>query len=522
MSNKNSSGPSQGNLFFPSRPFMAKSTAKNDPGSSATVCFFGTKKEEEKALEAQLSEEFNEWQVKWLTRSKDALIHIHGRNGHLLLVRIYRLENVSSQPNSLINRATLTRNIIGTLVQKSEEAGISHLDLQFFEVKKEEIAAVFTGFELASYRYQKIANKKQDFLTFSVSEASQTQCLQGSLLGYAVNYARHLTNIPGSDLSPEKYSNFIQETFANSSSLKVDVIDTEQLEKMGCGLILGVGKAALEGPRIVHLSYRPAAEAMNKTHPWKKPLALVGKGITFDTGGLDMKPSIGMRRMKKDMGGSASVAGLAMWAEQAQYSQPLDMYLAIAENVVDAASYRPGDILRGMNGKTVEIHNTDAEGRLALADALCIAEKGWKDAKTPAAIINLATLTGAARVALGPEIGALYSTHKSLEDMIHHSALEIGDLLWPMPLYSDYRILLQSSVADFSNAAATPFAGSITAAIFLTQFVSSVPLAHMDIYAWTDERKGPFLEPGGSGQAVQAIAHFLRKIENLDITKEFS
>ncbi|MEO0337123.1 MAG: leucyl aminopeptidase family protein, partial [Pseudomonadota bacterium] len=242
----------------------------------------------------------------------------------------------------------------------------------------------------------------------------------------------------------------------------------------------------------------------------KKPVALVGKGITFDSGGLDLKPPQFMRLMKKDMGGSAAVVGTLRWAIASGSKQPLDVYLSVAENSVSDEAFRPSDVITSRRGHKVEIDNTDAEGRLVLADALDVAcGKSGKD--KPQVVIDVATLTGAAKVALGKSIGALFSNTNSLRDKLQKAGAKSGDICWPLPLFQPYRKSLNSTFADFVNSA-DGFGGSITAALFLESFVDDTPWAHLDIYAWTDGPSGCFLEKGGSGQGVGVLAEYLRQL----------
>jgi leucyl aminopeptidase len=216
------------------------------------------------------------------------------------------------------------------------------------------------------------------------------------------------------------------------------------------------------------------------------------------------------------MGGSAAVVGLAMYMDQMNLKRPYDFYLAIAENSVDGESFRPGDVYKAKNGMTVEISNTDAEGRLVLADVLDVAVH---QSEKPLCVIDLATLTGAIKVALGAEIAGLFSNNDDLSEMLVESSKAYGDLVWRMPLVSKYSGQLNSSVAAIQNSADGGFGGAITAALFLEKFVGSIPWAHLDIYSWNDKVSGSFGFVGGNGQGVQALIGFIEQAEkNLDIT----
>jgi leucyl aminopeptidase len=231
--------------------------------------------------------------------------------------------------------------------------------------------------------------------------------------------------------------------------------------------------------------------------------------VTFDTGGLDIKPSSNMRLMKKDMGGSAALAGLAHWLGEAQISLPVDIYLGLAENSVDGKSMRPSDVLIARSGMSVEIHNTDAEGRLVLADVLDVAVT-QKNADEPSQVIDVATLTGAIKAGLGAEISGLFCNDDSLAKELESAGQLAGEPNWRMPLYSRYGRNMDSSFADIVNCV-DGFGGAITAALFLEKFIRGKSWAHMDIYGWNDRAQGALTFAGGSGQAVQTLIEFLQK-----------
>jgi leucyl aminopeptidase len=233
----------------------------------------------------------------------------------------------------------------------------------------------------------------------------------------------------------------------------------------------------------------------------------VGKGVCFDTGGLDLKPSAAMLLMKKDMGGGACALALAQLLMEMHAPVRLRVLIPAVENSVDGNAYRPGDVLRSRKGLTVEIGNTDAEGRLVLADALAEA-----DAEQPDLLLDLATLTGAARVALGPELPAVFSTDATLLAALQSKAEEEADPLWPLPLWPGYEEDLASKVADLGNVSATAFAGSIIGALFLKRFVTATPRwIHVDMYAWnTKERPGRPV--GAEAQCIRALYRLIREI----------
>ena len=323
----------------------------------------------------------------------------------------------------------------------------------------------------------------------------------------AINIARHLVNLPPNILNPETYATEVESTFKNQG-LSVEVWKDERLKKENMNLLRAVGQGSEFSPRLVHLKYRPKFQ---NDKIKAKPIAFVGKGITFDTGGLDIKPANGMRLMKKDMGGSAAILGLCYWASATEYAYPLDFYLSIAENSVDEKAFRPSDVIVARSGASVEIHNTDAEGRLVLADALDVAIK-QQGPNEPLLVINVATLTGAIKVGLGTEVAGLFCNHDLLSDMLFESGREQNDLCWPMPLFQSYRNQLRSQFADMSNCSDSGYGGAISAALFLESFIGDKPWAHLDIYAWREGISGAFSESGGSGQSVLMLSNFLTHI----------
>lgn len=259
--------------------------------------------------------------------------------------------------------------------------------------------------------------------------------------------------------------------------------------------IHAVGRAAEEAPRLASMTWG------NPAHP---RVTLVGKGVCFDSGGLDIKPASGMRFMKKDMGGAAHVIGLAEWMMSINLPVYLRVLVPAVENAVGSRAYRPGDILTMRNGLTVEIDNTDAEGRLVLADALVKACE-----EKPDLLIDFATLTGAARVAVGTEIAAFFTNNDTVATALNASAAAVDDFVWRLPLFQRYAPMIDSLVADLSNSGASPYAGAITAALFLERFVdASVPWIHFDIMAWNVGNK-PGKPDGGEAMGMRAVAHYL-------------
>jgi leucyl aminopeptidase len=316
-------------------------------------------------------------------------------------------------------------------------------------------------------------------------------------LAEATALVRDLVNTPAADLGPAEIERAVRDQ-ASRLGAKVHVTSGDALAE-GYPLIAAVGAAATaeRAPRLVELEWGDSA------HP---RVAVVGKGVCFDSGGLDLKPASGMRIMKKDMGGGAHALALATLIIAAKVPVRLHLLIPTVENAVSGAAYRPGDIVKSRKGLTVEIDNTDAEGRLILADALAKAVEG-----EPELIIDFATLTGAARVALGPDLPATFANRDDLAADLEDAARNVADPLWRMPLWDPYDEMLKSDVADLANASSSPMAGTITAAMFLKRFVpDEIAWAHLDTWAWRDPAK-PGRPKGGEALGLRAVFETLRR-----------
>lgn len=311
----------------------------------------------------------------------------------------------------------------------------------------------------------------------------------------AVWLARDLINTPASDLGPEQLEEMTR-MLAVRHGASVKAIRGEDLLAHNFPMIHAVGRAHPRAPRLIDLTW--GRENARK-------ITLVGKGITFDTGGLDIKPASAMLLMKKDMGGAATALAVAHMIMAERLDCRLRLLIPAAENSIAGDAFRPGDVLMSRSGRTVEIGNTDAEGRLVLADALTLA-----DEEAPDSIFVFATLTGAARSALGPDLPAFFTDDDTLASQVVPRSKDIGDPVWRMPLWPGYQRHLDSDVADMNNVWDTPFAGAITAALFLRKFVtSSRRFAHFDLYGWRPAAR-PLGPKGGEPQSARAVMDMLR------------
>ena len=349
------------------------------------------------------------------------------------------------------------------------------------------------GFKLGAYRFSRYKN---DVGSVELDPLENVEQAEVKYLTEAAFLARDLINTAPNDLGPDAFEAEVR-AFAKKRKMRVKSIVGDDLLQQNYPMIHAVGRASAEAPRLLDLSWGPA----------KAPLVtLVGKGVTFDTGGLDIKPAAGMLIMKKDMGGAANVLGLAHAIISAKLKIRLRVLLPIVENAISANAFRPGDVLPSRSGLNVEIGNTDAEGRLILADALTLA-----DEESPEIIVDMATLTGAARVALGPELPPLYTSNNGLAADLMQAGAKWDDPLWHMPLWASYDRWLASKIADVSHISTGAFSGSITAALFLQRFVKQAKdWVHLDIYGWAPEAR-PGRSHGGTDQGIRAVYQVLKQ-----------
>lgn len=432
-----------------------------------------------------------EWS-HWIERHSDTLRRLaaahdfQAQNGRILLVpatdgAIERvLFGVGDKANAMA---------IGALAQHLP-AG----DYQIaFAPKEFNATLTATAWGLGAYAFDRYKKRKRPAPRLAppngADMAEAGRIIQASWL------ARDLVNTPTSDMGPDAL-HAAAEKVAEAYGADFEAIVGDELLKQNYPLIHAVGRASAQAPRLVHLSWGD---------PSAPRVAIVGKGVCFDTGGLDIKPSAGMRLMKKDMGGAAHALALAQIVMDAKLNVRLDCYLAIVENSIAGDAFRPGDIIPSRKGLTVEIDNTDAEGRLILADALA---RACED--KPALLLDFATLTGAARTALGPDLPPFYTGEDALAADFTAASNETCDPIWRMPLWDAYEAEMDSPIADMKNTGDGAMAGSIYAALFLRRFVTVPSWAHFDIFAWAPKEK-PSRPAGGEAQVLRASWNVIKK-----------
>ena len=371
---------------------------------------------------------------------------------------------------------------------------------------RERAQALVEGALLGTYTFDRFKREKSERVVeeLRVVEADGRRerevgegAQRGEVFARATAYARDLINAPANELSPSDLARAAAQV-AKEHRLAIQVYERADCRRLGMGAFLGVAAGSAEPPKFIHLTY---ASPGRRT----KRVALIGKGITFDSGGLDLKTSEGMLRMKNDMAGAAAVLGIM--GALGRLRPPVEVHglIAATENMPSGTALRPGDILRSMSGTTIEVGNTDAEGRLTLADALAYAAARVK----PDEVIDVATLTGACVVALGPLCAGLMSNDAGLANRLLEAAGTAGEGLWQLPLLDEYREHLKSDVADLNNVGPRG-AGAINAALFLKEFAGDLPWAHLDIAgpAWS-EKDLPLVPKGASGVAVRTILTYL-------------
>lgn len=353
------------------------------------------------------------------------------------------------------------------------------------------------------YQYDSTKSKKADPVSLDQyvihlkeedSELGESALLDGVAIANGVSSARELGNLPGNICTPTYLAEKAKALGEEFDSLKVKILNEEKMEKLGMHSLLSVGRGSVQPSKLIVIEYQGGKES-------DAPHVLVGKGITFDTGGISLKPGAGMDEMKFDMCGAASVLGTIEAAAEMQLPINLVVIVAAAENMPGSQATKPGDVVTTMSGQTVEILNTDAEGRLVLCDALTYAER-FK----PASVIDVATLTGACIIALGHHATGLLSNNDELAGALQQAGDFAADRVWPLPLWDEYQELLDSNFADMANIGGRS-AGTITAACFLSRFTKTYPWAHLDIagVAWNSNGK----EKGSTGRCVSLLCQYL-------------
>ncbi|MDQ3882419.1 MAG: leucyl aminopeptidase [Thermoproteota archaeon] len=402
----------------------------------------------------------------------------------------------------------------GKATRKTQELGIKEFSMmQFSNLDEGLMEAMTEGIALALYSFDKYKETKEptskiEEVTILINSDSlrfQSVVEKANIIVEAVNFARDIGNLPPNDCPPAHLAS-IAVSLAQDYGMEVRIMDRYELENMGMGGIVAVGKGSNNPPKLIALEYTGAND------PQQKPYLLVGKAVTFDTGGISIKPSEKMDEMKFDKCGGCTVLAIVRAIASMKLAVNVVGIVPTVENMPSATSYRPGDIIRMYNGKSVEVLNTDAEGRMILADAIAYGIVTYG----PKAVIDLATLTGAAIIALGANVAPLIGNNKQLVDRLRKLSDKTREKMWELPLYDEYYEQIRSTYADIKNIGGRP-GGAITAAAFLSNFVNDVPWVHIDIAgtAWTQEgtHEKSYNHRGATGFGVRTLVKLLMEDE---------
>jgi leucyl aminopeptidase len=398
--------------------------------------------------------------------------------------------------------AAEARKLVGAAVRFLKTKSVRNIAFAPGEAHRtpDYVAAAVEGAILGDFEpdRHKTGNDKKSIESFTVAAPASGELdaalSRGRIVGEATNFAREMINEPGNLLTPQRMAEAAR-TMAAEQGLECEVLDREAMQNLGMGSLLGVSIGSAEPPAFIILRYRPAAPSSNSAH-----LGLVGKGVTFDTGGISIKPADSMEKMKYDMAGGAAMIGAMRALAQLKPAIPVTAFIPAVENMPGSRAQRPGDIVTAMSGKTIEVINTDAEGRLILADAITYARR-----QGCTHLVDAATLTGAIVVALGHLHAGLFTNNDALAGRVLSASKAEGERMWRMPMDDDYREYLKTAFADIANVGGR-WGGAVTAAMFLKEFAEETPWVHLDIAgtAWLDDAK-PHLAKGPTGLPVRTL-----------------
>jgi leucyl aminopeptidase len=405
--------------------------------------------------------------------------------------------------------SVIWRNAVGDVARVLNQYHIASAVIVLPNAKDEALFAQATseGLAMGLYRFDTYKTEKKTTnlkaMTLLIGAKSDAKGIKkgladGEVVARSVNLARELANMPANDLYPRSFVEKAKALFSEFSTVSLKVIDAKEAGRLGMGAFLGVAQGSVNEPYMLVITYAPKAK--------QAPICLVGKGITFDSGGISIKPAKGMGDMKADMSGAANVLSAMLAICTLKPNRNVTAIMPLAENMVSGNAQRPGDIVKAMNGKTIEITNTDAEGRLILADALCYAVEKVK----PSEIIDMATLTGACVVALGTFIAGVMGNTQDMVDRMVAVGQKTGERLWQLPLFDEYLYQLKSDVADINHCYEGREGGTITAAKFLEQFVDKTPWIHLDIAGVMDYSKTSGCKVKGmSGEGTRNLIEYV-------------
>ncbi|MBI2573785.1 MAG: leucyl aminopeptidase [Candidatus Wildermuthbacteria bacterium] len=459
------------------------------------IIFFGKEKIPARAVSIVIKEGKDE---------KNVFVALTAEGGKEIHLGIGERKDMTGRKLVLLARqiiAVAKSHRIGAISIRFADFAFSHLKLRDEAVA--ELLAV--NFEMANFESVDYKTPPEEGWSF-VNEVMVTgngtapmkkALAKGQVVGEEVNACRKLANMPGGEMTPSLLAKAARDA-AKGTAVKVVALGRKEMEKLNMGGILGVAKGSPEEPKFIVMEYMGGKK--------EKPIALVGKGVTFDTGGLNVKPGESMYEMHMDMSGGAAVIHSLALAAKLKLKKNVVGIIPAVENMPSGSSYRPGDVLRSMSGKTIEVLNTDAEGRIILADALTYAKR-----YEPRIMLDAATLTGAALVAVGKRTNAFFTRDERLEKLVRELGEESGDYMWPLPLWDEYMEDIKGTFGDIANTGKDRYGGAITAAMFLHEFAKDLPFVHIDIAPRMVAIEGEYLAKGAVGSPVRFFEKFIER-----------
>ncbi|RZA14829.1 MAG: leucyl aminopeptidase family protein, partial [Proteobacteria bacterium] len=449
------------------KPWLA-SASFDQTDTDTQIVYCGVQSDGASVLQS-LNDQLHAWQSKLVNFDEGDLFTLAGKSGPIILIKPRKVSDAQKRDGGLLTPSSysLARDLLGRAFAECKKFKAARLKVRFINAQPEEVRGALVGLEMSSYSYRSLVQKIEQNLPQLVLDVDKKIWAEAQALGLGVNIARHLVNTPPNILYPQSFALSVAKLFDGDEAVTTSIWDEEKLKREGMGLHLAVGGASAHKPCLLHVRYRPEGVT-------EQPIAIVGKGVTFDSGGLDIKDPASMRLMKKDMGGAAAVVGTLYWLVSNKVNRNVDVYIPLAENAISGSAFRPSDIIKARNGMTVEIHNTDAEGRLILADAITVASEATGVDK-PQAILIAATLTGAIKIGLGSDVAGYFTNDDELTNVINRQSQAHGDLMWHMPLFDGYRPRLDTAFADINHCAVGSYGGAVTAALFLAEFAKGFP-----------------------------------------------
>lgn len=443
--------------------------------------------------------------VRFEEKGKDGIVERKNTEETLVLV-IGKREEMTRRKLILLARRVVREALSKRYTELSldfKQCYFPHLSIPSADLA--ELLAV--NFVMAEFSFREFLSEPKEgfpnieslFLTNVGGKEIKAGLARGVIIGEEVNRSRHIATMPGGAMTPDILARHAK-VAVKGMPVKVAILDEKKMKTLGMGGVLGVGMGSDVPPCFIILEYRGGKKN-------EQPIVLIGKGVTFDTGGINLKPSDYILGMNMDMSGGAAVIHALAAAARLKLKKNIVVLVPAVENMMSGASYRPGDVLRSMSGKTIEVLNTDAEGRIILADALHYAKR-YK----PSLVIDVATLTGAALGALGERATALFTEDEKLELKLRHLGEESGDYVWPLPLWDEYDEEIKGTFGDVANLGRTRYGGAITAAVFLKQFVDKAyPWVHLDIAPRMTTLPDEFLAKGSAGAPVRLLIKLLEQ-----------